>query len=320
MKITWMALGTCQKTFIQSEMARQERRALPKYSRFFKVGRSLWLSRGLYSGLLVLVTAISATAAEPTNFQVRVVADNVNLRVRPDAGTEVVSQVHEGQLLSAIRVEGDWLGILAPTNAGLWLKKQFVKNGVVMGDKIHLRSGPGISYRDVGTVSQGAVLTEWETHGDWLKVAAPPDLVLWVSRTVVQPFEGGMTVTSAPVQIPDVSVTNGEPVALATNVPLSRALPAGLSRDDLAPVLGQGALVERSGTVERVPMALFRGMDYRLVTIRNQQKVTLCYLRGNDSQMPLLVNRRLTVKGRVYWLNNQRYAVIYPEVITPLSE
>jgi hypothetical protein len=36
--------------------------------------------------------------------------------------------------------------------------------------------------------------------------------------------------------------------------------------------------------------------------------------------MPSLVDRRLTVKGREYWLNNQRYAVIYPELITPLAE
>ena len=186
------------------------------------------------------------------------------------------------------------------------------------GDKIRLRSGPGISYRDVGTVSQGAALTEMESHGDWLKVAAPAELVLWVSRTVVQAIEEAVPAASVKVEVVPVSV--GEKGAVVATVPLSRELPAGLSRDDLAPVLGQGALVERSGLVERVPLAFFRGMDYRLVTFRNQQKVTLCYLRGNESQLPALVDRRLTVKGREYWLNNQRYAVIYPELITPLSE
>ncbi|MEI7880821.1 MAG: SH3 domain-containing protein [bacterium] len=265
---------------------------------------------------LVFVSVFSAAAMELTNFQVRVVAANVNLRVRPDAGTEVVAQVQEGQLLSAVRVEGDWFGILAPTNAGLWLKKQFVKGGVVTGDKIRLRSGPGISYRDVGTVAKGAVLTEREIHGEWMKVAAPEDFILWVNRTVVQSFGN----EPAPAQDPETRVSTVEKVALSTNSLLSRELPAGLSRDELAPVLGQGALVERSGTVERVPLAFFRGMDYRLVTMRNQQKVTLCYLRGNESQMPSLVDRRLTVKGREYWLSNQRYAVIYPELVTPLSE
>ncbi|MEI6563758.1 MAG: SH3 domain-containing protein [bacterium] len=266
--------------------------------------------------VLVLANVIPAMAFEPTNFQVRVVGDDVNVRVRPDAGTEVVTQLQAGQFLSAVRVEGDWVGILAPTNAGLWVKKQYVKDGVVTGDKIRIRSGPGISYRDVGMLSKGAVLTELGSHGDWLKVAAPADLVLWVNRTMVQSFEGGSL--SAPVAIAQETVPAVEKVDVATNAPLSRELPAGLSRDDLAPVLGQGTLVERSGTVERVPLAFFRGMDYRLVTMRDQRKATVCYLRGNETQMPSLVDRRLTVKGREYWLNNQRYAVIYPELITPL--
>jgi uncharacterized protein YraI len=275
--------------------------------------KKYWIALGLGC-------VLSAGAAESTNIQVRVVADDVNVRVRPDAGTEVVSQVQAGQVLTVVRMDGDWFGVLAPTNAGLWIKKQFVKAGVVTGDKIRLRSGPGISYRDVGTVSQGAVLTEMESHGDWLKVAAPAELVLWVSRTVVQAIEETAQAALLNVRESGTPVLEGEKGAGVANPPLSRELPAGLSRDDLAPVLGQGALVERSGLVERVPLAFFRGMDYRLVTQRNQQKVTLCYLRGNESQLPSLVDRRLTVKGREYWLNNQRYAVVYPELITPLAE
>lgn len=268
---------------------------------------------------LVFMSVFSAGAMEPTNFQVRVVVDNVNLRVRPDAGTEVVSQVHEGQLLDAVCVEGDWVGILAPTNTGLWIKKTFVKDGSVTGDKVKLRSGPGISYRHVGAVVRGALLSEMGSHGDWLKVATPPDFMLWVNRSVVQSFDGGaLPASQPPGDALDEPLTQN--VARAATRSLSRELPAGLSREELAPVLGQGVVVERSGTVERVPLAFFRGMDYRLVTLRNQQKATLCYLRGNESQMPSLVERRLTVKGREYWLSNQRYAVVYPDLITPLSE
>ncbi len=273
--------------------------------------KTIWIS-------LVLMSVLSSFAAEQTNFQVRVVASDVNVRVRPDAGTEVVVQVQEGQLLSVARVDGDWLGVLAPTNAGLWVKKQFVKGGIVTGDKIRLRSGPGISYRDVGTVVQGAALTELETHGEWLKVAAPSDLILWISRSVVQPFETASAQVAAEISKASGSTLTHDAVVAAT--PQSRELPAGLSRNDLAAVLGQGSLVERSGKVERVPLAFLRSMDYRLVTLRNDQKVTLCYLRGNQAQMPSLVGRRLTVKGREYWLNNQRYPVVYPELITPLAE
>ena len=61
-------------------------------------------------------------------------------------------------------------------------------------------------------------------------------------------------------------------------------------------------------------------MDYRLVGLRDGVKVTVCFLEGNASQMPQLAGRRLMVKGREYWLKNRRYAVVYPELITPVAE
>jgi SH3-like domain-containing protein len=263
--------------------------------------------------ILGLLGAGSVFGQGVTNLEVRTLADKVNLRVRPESGTEVVAQTGEGQTLMAVRVEGDWLGVLAPTNAGVWVKSQFVKNGVVTGDKIKLRSGPGISYRDVGLLRKGVSVTVRETRGEWLGIAPPSDLVLWINRSLVQPV---------PVPVPEAP-----PVAVAiriegqgdvsTTAVLTRELPAGLTQEHLAPVLGQGALVERAGTVERVPLAFFRGVDYRLVDVRDGTKVTVCFLEGNDSQMPSLVGRRLHVKGREYWLKNQRFAVVYPELITP---
>jgi hypothetical protein len=263
--------------------------------------------------ILGLLGAGSVFGQGVTNLEVRTVADKVNLRVRPESGTEVVAQAGDGQTLVAIRVEGDWFGVLAPTNAGVWLKSQFVKDGVVTGDKIKLRSGPGISYRDVGLLRKGVSVTVRETRGEWLGIAPPADLILWVNRSLVQPV---------PVPIPEASFmasaprTEGQQDVSAAAV-LTRELPAGLTQDHLAPVLGQGALVERAGTVERVPLAFFRGVNYRLVDVRDGAKVTVCFLEGNDSQMPSLVGRRLHVKGREYWLKNQRYALVYPELITP---
>lgn len=263
--------------------------------------------------ILGLLGAGSVFGQGVTNLEVRTLADKVNLRVRPESGTEVVAQAGDGQTLVAIRIEGEWLGVLAPTNAGVWVKSQFVKDGVVTGDKIKLRSGPGISYRDAGTLRKGVLVTVRETRGEWLRIAPPSDLVLWVNRSLVQPVPA--PVPEAPL-VTAATRIEGQGEVSATAV-LTRELPAGLTKELLAPVLGQGALVERAGTVERVPLAFFRGVDYRLVDVRDGTKVTVCFLEGNDSQMPSLVGRRLSVKGREYWLKNQRYAVVYPELITP---
>jgi len=190
---------------------------------------------------------------------------------------------------------------------------------VVAGDKIKLRSGPGISYRDIGLLRKGTAVTIRMTQGEWLKVDPPTDLVLWVNRSLVQAVvapvpEVALATNTAAVEI---AGTGGE---VSTNAVLTRELPPGLVRDQLAAVLGQGALVERTGMVERVPLAFFRGVDYRLIDVRDGTRVTVCFLQGNDSQMPSLVGRRLIVKGREYWLKNQRFAVVYPELITPVAE
>ena len=77
-------------------------------------------------------------------------------------------------------------------------------------------------------------------------------------------------------------------------------------------------MVEYTGTVEKLPLAFIRQIQYRLVDSRNGRKESLCFLQGNDQQMPQLVGRRLTVKGREFRLKNQRGAVVYPELITPV--
>lgn len=270
----------------------------------------IWMSLGLLG-------AVSAVGQGTTNFEVRTVADKVNLRARPDSGSEVVAQAEDGQALVAVRIEGEWLGILAPTNAAVWVKSQFVKDGVVVGDKIKLRSGPGISYRDVGMLKKGAKVGVRGSQGEWVRIEAPPELVLWVNRGLVQERR-----PAAPsvIEAQEGAVAVTGVVDVATNAVLTRELPAGLSRDQLAPVLGQGAMVERAGMVERVPLAFLRGVDYRLVEVRDGVRVTVCFLEGNESQMPQLVGRRLMVKGREYWLKNQRFAVVYPELIKPMGE
>lgn len=272
-----------------------------------------WISLGM-------VWAVSALGQGDTNGEFRVLADKVNLRVRPDAGSEVIAQAPVGQILLAVRVEGDWLGVVAPTNAGVWLKGQFVKDGVATGDKVRLRCGPGIGYRDVGLLRAGAAVKTVETRGDWIRIVPPVDLVVWISRSLV---EAVVAVPPAPVASAvetQVSERVSAPVEVSTNSLFPQELPVGLPLDQLAPVLGQGVRVERVGTVERVPLAFFRGVNYRLVEVREGQRVTVCYLEGNDEQMPLLVGQRLNVKGREYWLKGQRYAVVYPELIKPVIQ
>jgi Bacterial SH3 domain len=270
--------------------------------------------------VLGMLIALSGPGWAATNFDVRVITDNVNLRVRPDAGTEVVAQAHEGQILTVVQVEGIWRGVLAPTNAQVWVKSQFVKKGLVAGDKLKLRSGPGISFRDMGLIRGGTSVIELETHGEWVRIAPPGNLILWASESLVAPIAATTPKSQAEPCIKVLGSAPVAPVEIPAASPLPHDLPPGLAQESLASVLGQGAMVARTGTVERVPLAFLRGVDYRLVETRDGAKVMVCFLEGNDSQMPSLVGHRLIVKGREYWLKSQRFAVLYPELITPVVD
>lgn len=270
--------------------------------------------RGVCFGVALVA---SVCAGQGTNFEVTATGDKVNLRCRPDSGTEVVMQASEGQTLKVVRLEGEWMGVEAPSNAPAWMKGQYIKKGLVAGDKVKLRAGPGISYRDVGQVKRDDPVKECETHGEWVRIAPPRDMVLWVSRSmvaVVVPPEPPPVVHALPDSRPEPV----EPVPADLTLP--RELPAGLSKDQLQQGRAQGHVVERTGTVERLPLAFVRHIQYRLVDVREGRREMICFLQGNDRQMPTLVGRRLTVKGREYWLEKQHYAVLYPELITPILE
>lgn len=259
-------------------------------------------------------------AADPV--EIKVAGERVNLRARPLADSEVVAQVGEGDVLSITRSEGDWLAVRAPTNAGVWVKAEFVKAGISVSERLNIRSGPGLSYRDVGVIRKGDRVTIVEVKGDWLRIVPPRDLVLWVNRNVVVPE---VVATPAPEIAIDVAtgavtavttVPAEGPVTAVTPVGGESKYPDGITEKKLAPVLGQGAVIERAGVMERVPLAFVRGVEFRLVERVEGRSVTVCYVRGDESSILALMGRPSKVKGRGYWLNGERVPLIYVDSIT----
>lgn len=273
--------------------------------------------------LCVLSVAIGATIGQASaNSSVRVTGDHVNLRARPLSDAEVVAQVGEGDLLTAVRQDGEWTEVLAPTNASLWVNGAFVRSNVVVSDKLNIRGGPSLSYRDVGVLRKGDQVTVAETKGEWLRIVAITGVELWVSSRYVAP-EGAVAsnaVTPVPVLAAPAMTAAAAPAPAQTVQPAStfpRELPAGISVEKLAPVLGQGAVIERRGRLTRVPMAALRGVEYCLVDAREGQQAMVCYLRGIEGDAETAMGQPMTVRGRGYWLNGERIPLIYPDRMVP---
>lgn len=264
--------------------------------------------------------AVGIAMAGPSNGLFRVTADRVNLRARPSGEAEVVGQVQAESLVDVRCVDGEWACIAAPTNLSVWVSAAFVRKGVVTADRVLMRAGPGSTFRDIGALARGETLDVLETRGEWLRCRAPAEAAVWVSMALLAPAASAQS-SVAPTAAETRTVTvELPPVAANTNGPGTAVLPAGLMREELALVIGQGAVVERQGLVDRVPLAFLHCASYRLVSEEDGRPTTVCYLRGNETQMPSLVGRRLAVRGRLYWLKAEKAPLLYPDEIKPLSE
>lgn len=249
----------------------------------------------------------------------RVLADRVNLRALPLDNAEVAGQANQGDSLAVLRQEGDWVEVQAPTNVAVWIKGEFINDGVLKADKVNVRSGPGLSYRPVGTLRGGTAVQIREARGEWTGIVPPAGISLWVKTQFLQ-MPG-----ASPAPPATATLTFSGTVVASTPTPsqvvmnVTRDLPEGVRVEQLAPVLGQGAVIERQGVAGRVPMAMFRGVEYRLVDGVEGKKVTVAYVRGRDAEIAALLGQRVAAKGRGWWLNGERCPLLYPDTLAPVT-
>lgn len=269
-------------------------------------------------GMSVLVMVAGVAMAGQA---VRVKSDRVNVRARPVDGAEVLGQVNQGDCVMVVKAEGTWAEVQAPTNLGVWVKGEFIRKGVVTADKVKVRSGPGVSYRDVGTVRGGTAVQIREERGDWMCITPPDGIILWIAREFLE-MDGGAATNDQVALVATGTVAGVETQALAaaTGATLAQGLPEGLKESQLAAVLGQGAILERQGVLERVPLAIFRGVEYRLVDVADGRRVTTCYLRGRETEMPGLMGKKVKARGRAWWLNGEKSPLMYPDEMAAVGE
>lgn len=258
---------------------------------------------------LVLMAGVAMAGQE-----VLVKSDRVNVRAKPVNDAEVIGQVNQGDVLTVLKVEDVWAQVQAPTNLGVWVKGEFVRNGAVAGDKVNVRSGPGVSYRSVGSLRGGTAVQVREVRGEWTCIVPPEGISLWIKKEFLD--LGGAAQATGPA----VAVVELPPAEARTSATFARELPDGLREGQLAAVLGQGAVLERQGVLERVPLAIFRGVEYRLVDVEEGHRVTTCYMRGRDAEMPALTGKRVKVKGRGWWLNGEKCPLVYADEVVVAGE
>lgn len=264
--------------------------------------------------------ALAAGAAFAGDITVRVTGDRVNLRARPDPESEVVGQLSSGTALTARSLQEDWVEVAAPESVDGWVSAEYVEAGVVRAERLNVRGGPGVNYREIGFFSRGEAVSVRGAFGEWLKIAPPANASLWVHRQFVQappppkPAPPPPRPASAPEPGPAARVPPipppPDPAAAITAPPPP---PADLK---LADAPGQGRRVQREGIV-RATRGWFTRTParFQLVSETDGPPAPICYLRGDSEQLASFRDRRLRVQGREYLVEGDPLPVVVVDAL-----
>ncbi len=300
------------------------------------------MSRRLLSVAVALVGVAVVHLAAAS--ELVVTADRVNLRARPEATSEVVGQVSKGdRLASGGEKVAEWLQVMPPAGADLWVYDELINEGVVAASRVNIRSGPGINYRSIGRLEKGARVTVRDTKGQWLKIAPVPGCSAWVSEEYVKdaatavappapvpesrpsPATPPTTPTApraptpTPIRRPPVPVSppapvvrhspRGEAPAAPRPVPVATRAPAKASINlRLRSNMPQGEAGESTGVIRPSGWDCLRPAKYRLVAPDAKGRArTVCYVLGDDATWRSLVGQRIQVVGRKYWVTGAEY-------------
>ncbi len=288
---------------------------------------------------------LSAVAQEPApgTTPVRVRGSRVNLRAKPAKDAEPLGQVTDGTVLTAKSFRDDWVEIVPPDQVSLWVHKDFIKDQAVSAEKLYVRTGPNINHAMVGTMLRGERLIVRGQAQDWVRIAPPPSASLWVSRALVEVLPGEKqpplaadkappspaiaapapvpTPVPAPVPVPVAPAVTALTAAVGTPVVTTVETTATnevVPRDlNLVPLAGQGRVTQREGVLRLVGFGFHHPSRYRLVKLDGRHIETLCYVRGNSSQLSALLDQSLLIRGREYWVSGSEYSLLIPDRITP---
>jgi uncharacterized protein YgiM (DUF1202 family) len=138
-------------------------------------------------------TAKKAAASEPLKPRPAVAPGpavaaekNVNVRGQAAINSEVVAHLKKGDHVNVLEIvakkpkpdEPDkWAKVNLPANTMAWVNGSFINaaDKTVKPKKLNVRSGPGENYSVIARITNGTVVKEIESKGDWMKIEAPAD-------------------------------------------------------------------------------------------------------------------------------------------------
>jgi SH3-like domain-containing protein len=242
--------------------------------------------------------------------------DKVNVRARADKNSEVVAQLKKGEAVKIVEHKGEWLRIRLPDAAKCYVGVKFIKNGQCTGDRVYVRCGEGLNFKDLGKLAKGDKVHVVATKGEWTQIKPTADCSGWVAANLVEiaapapppipvappVITNAPEIATAPVPAPPVVAPPVVPAPMVAPIPVAEPGPEVYVQY----VVKDGILhaVKEPGA----PAA------YELTTVPfDDRSYRFAYLEPTDKNLERYEGKHVRVLGTMRWRKIDRFPVIAVE-------
>ncbi len=137
-----------------------------------------------------LIIVVVVNCSEPTPPYIGVVVSE-KLRVLPRRGTNYreITTLQQNDLVTVLDKYGEWLQVSMPEGVSCWMSSDYINDdGVVTGDSVNVRQGPGVANPVLGQVGRSDKLVVLEKKDSWCRIEPPNSLKAWVNGNFVSYF------------------------------------------------------------------------------------------------------------------------------------
>lgn len=152
-------------------------------------------SRKMLAAFLVLAATLILSAAvafaEGTDYKGTINGTTVNLRVKPDTSSKILTQLSKGTVVAVSEIGDNWCKVTADGVTG-WISKQFVViseavagKGTIKGNNVNVRSKASASSEKIAQLDNGTKINIIKKSGSWYRIALGDGKYGWVSSEFV---------------------------------------------------------------------------------------------------------------------------------------
>jgi uncharacterized protein YraI len=232
-----------------------------------------------------------------------ILADKVNVRAGQGLNFEVLGQLNEGASVGVIGQEYGWYKVKLLGNTRCFVHKDYIKDGLVMADKLRIRAGAGTNFSMLGFLRRGDAVDVLDEQNGWLKIAPPQEAVGWVKKDYLQ--LGTKKYVRQPPE-PRVIIKEEKPAetALPDSPEAKTDTPQG--EGQVLPLEPGEKMVAATGKIKDLGRLFRRRGTHKLVRGRK----TLYYLKSETIDLKNYVHQNVCVMGHLKELKRSRHSLI----------